>query len=222
MKKTLGIFGDSFAAQDEGVPEADYMSWPILLKEDFDVVNYAASNSSFFYSVKQFLENHFKHDYVILHVTNADRLYLEEKNSIIRASDGKKIRHVKANAREMLDSVSLKIRKNLEILNAIELYYTYIINNEKENYCYKLMLEDVKSKREDLIVLDLWSWYFKENEFFLYHPSKTLIDLRKNHLTKTNHKMVYNYIKDKINGKDVNLDQYYRIPLESYKYYFYD
>ena len=221
MKRTLGIFGDSFAAQDGGVPLINYKSWPELLSEEFDVTNYAASNSCLYYSVSNFLNNHFKYDYVVFHVTGYGRLYLEEKNSIITA-DGRKIRHVKANQRSMLKPEDLKSSRNLTIIQAIENYYAFVFNAEKEIYCHNLMIADIKSKRPDILILDLWGWCDKENDFYSYYHGKTKIDYRKNHLTKTNHVMLFQYIKDSIDGNHPDIDQYYRTPEEPYEYYFTD
>ena len=218
----LGIFGDSFAANDQ-LPSYDpsftvYQTWVDMLSKKFEVTNHAVSNSSVFYSYTQFIKFYKNYDYIIFHVTSFDRLYLEDANNIITA-DGKKICHVKANIRQMLDVASLKIKRNLEIVNAIEMYYVYVLNNEKEKYFSNFMINEMKEKNKDVIFLDLWSWCYKENDFYSWNGPLSR-DYRRSHLTKKNHEMVYNYILDKVMGKNLELNEYYRDPEEPFKFYF--
>lgn len=72
--KSIGIFGDSFAGADESYSGMQY-HWSTLLKNYFncELVNYGLGGSSVYYSYKQFLHNHKKHDCVIFLVTEPGR-----------------------------------------------------------------------------------------------------------------------------------------------------
>lgn len=71
--KSIGVFGDSYTGQADG-PSAKY-HWSTLLAKHYDceMKNYGTGGSSIYFSYKQFLENHHKHDLNIFLITETSR-----------------------------------------------------------------------------------------------------------------------------------------------------
>jgi hypothetical protein len=136
-KKTIGIFGDSFAYGWDGIKSVSTIllhAWPRILetKHNFNVLNYSLGGSSLFYSFKQFLDNYKKIDVALFVFTESNRLYHKDKSLRIGnlSSIEKEL--------ELLDVNDTKY----QIYNAAQMYYKHLIDDEYNVYIRDKLAED--------------------------------------------------------------------------------
>ena len=75
MIKNIAIFGDSFS--DPKWVKNDYLAWPELLENDFNVTNFSLSGTSLWWSYKQFKKLSTEYDYCIFTITMPGRIHIE-------------------------------------------------------------------------------------------------------------------------------------------------
>ena len=120
----IGVFGDSFATRHDN---GHGLAWYEMIqnKLNCEVISYGVAGSSLHYSYKKFIENHTKHDKIIILTTAFSRINLPIKPE-----------YLEKNPRlEHLNQLSYFINhvKNMEkshyldeMVKALKYYYTYI------------------------------------------------------------------------------------------------
>lgn len=186
----VAIFGDSWGdVRPSFLSHQDEEPWPILLSKKYDITNFCESGSSVYFSTTVFLENYKNFDKVIFLVTDRTRRYLPEY-STIKISGGS-TRHIKFNTAEIVKDVMEDTKLNKEITLAIDLYYRYIANDEKDLYYHELTLDDIQSKLSPdklLLVEDCFEISRNEDRYYQNqgHDTTLFLDKKNCHMTYTN------------------------------------
>jgi hypothetical protein len=182
-KPTVAIFGDSFA--DPTWVNNDYLSWPELLTEQYDVTNYAMTGTSLWWSYNLFLEHYKKYDKCIFVVTVPGRIHIESTDKHL---------NLNPNTWPVWDGIPIG-----------ELYFRLFYSEKRETCFHKFMVNDILTADNVLVipafsesVPELKSWslcHFADIELYHYglvHPGSN--ENRKCHLSIENNQMVYNKI----------------------------
>lgn len=216
----IAIFGDSFAINGTKNPTA---SWVDLLSGVYDVTNFAQNGSSLYYSADQFLKNHHNFDKIIFMVTDTGRLYLPDHkvNRLIRHVAG--LSNVEAEIAELKKYNPNNLDK-LKILTAVQDYFIYVQNRQFDQYVYDLTINDILSKRTDVILVPTTSKsrsFYKGKSFLLdislneltswsmtAKPSElmSLIDHRHAHLSVENNEILFKNVLKWLSGEPVSID----------------
>jgi hypothetical protein len=212
----IGIFGDSYADEDIHNDIAKYPSWVKLLRSNkhFEINSFGMSGTSLYYSYKQFLNNHKNFDKIIFVVTVPGRIMIPEYIAV--PENNELLRHIN-NAKISLEH--FKKSTTLEFKNACiaaKMYYEYLFDLEKEELYHRLMVEEIKRIRSDVIIVYTASPII--GEVSLSEISKREItganlpiklffsnDRRMCHLSKENNIRLANLAERWINGEAVNL-----------------
>lgn len=156
MNKLL-IIGDSFA--DPGPRQFHPSpSWTTILEKEsgYQVVNKARGGSGLYYAIKCFNDLQENFDKILLTVTNPGRIYVPILGSKFTNQDHS-IHHHTQNTfynevwKQELDKSDKDYIIGLKTLDAISAYYAYVYNFEEQRYYHKLMLDDLKRRRPDII-----------------------------------------------------------------------
>lgn len=225
--KTLGIFGDSFAAPS-GL--RDSPCWFDYLTDQYNIVNFAKTGSSIYYSYTKFLENYKNLDRIIFVVTAAERIWLKNLPN-------QRYSHITGSAylTETLNSNSGKDLITVENLQAARQFYMYLSDDRLHDFKALAMLKNIKKNREDTLLITGISNSTEIQEFIGHEHSLTSIsalelkvmsdinhwsqfnkylDTRNCHLTDENNKILgYQVLKWlDTNTVNINLDEF-EIPL---------
>lgn len=230
----IGIFGDSYAAIN--TLKSRYCAWPEILAQKYNVSNYAVAGSSALYSIQQIQSIHTYYDRIIFVVTHpgrimlnchvqkaVDNLDLQYHNFIHLTGDPEQI-----NAR--IKEVSFDMNENKVVIKkALQaaLQYVYWLKESKnDEYIHKLMIDDIKRLRSDIIFIPAFSnslqehrismsdIHHKENEYWkndLDKIDKELYsDFRFCHMIDENNEIFATNVIKWLNGEPVaiNLDDY--------------
>lgn len=160
MKKkkieTLGIFGDSYAADYHGHriqdPDQKYVdkAWVNMFKNDYTVSVYAKSGSSIYYSYKLFMENHMKHDNIIFIVSGHARYHDCFLNESMTASN---LAHCEMQLKNDLSAVLSQ--REIDRLIAFNHYYKFLQDDSIDMEIARLMVDEVKRTRPDAILVPM-------------------------------------------------------------------
>ena len=141
----LGIFGDSFGARDS---RPDLLSWPDHLEKDYKVEleNFCVGSASMWYSYKKFLENHQKFDKIVFFVGGSNRLSVfdKENNSYI---------HIRPQTDFEANPEFNKNPLLIKLQTASDLYYEYLIDQERDREYVRLIYEEMKRIRPDTLFI---------------------------------------------------------------------
>lgn len=151
---SIGVFGDSYA---KGNNKNISKWWNYLLAKKLQVksyTNYGHGGTSFYYSYNIFLENHYKHDIVVIAVTDPARFH----SSISLDSLGeRKITHLSG-----IPNIDTYIKDNRltssekELLISIE--HWYMVNSlEYAGDMQELMINQIINLRPDAIIVPCFS-----------------------------------------------------------------
>lgn len=226
----IGIFGDSFAHPVDLQEHFNSISWVNILKEKYDITNYAMSGSGTYFSFQEFSNHHTDYDKIIFLSGPVGRVFLPEHMKLDLSTlpnpelnDRLKLHYHFANlgiAERMLSLVeaangSLMDRKRLA---AIRDYFMYVMNPAEQTTYSKLMAKEVQSIRPDALVRftatvpgdDIWSVSLMElahwGETVTSVNQKNLFDIRQHHLTNQNNVILANKMDQWItNGTPLTL-----------------
>ena len=230
MKETLLILGDSYADTREGLPDFSGKAWTKLLEEnnEYSVMNRAIGGSSLYYSYKEFNQLHQEFDKVMLVVTQPGRLYCPLEG----VNDDRNPSSHHSNT-FWIDYNKDQIKKNqphniaaLRQLDAIRDYFLYIQDYSKDREMNQLMLDNMKKRRPDMIVVPAFqqswttpptptSWLDQISHMEIQHYGITYDDLRKTdwyvdcrkcHMSEKNNQMVYEKSLKWLKGYPVDFD----------------
>lgn len=159
MNKLL-ILGDSFA--DVGPRQWHRsLAWTSILEQQsgYQVVNKAMGGSGLYYAVKCFdsLEKEF--DKIILVVTNPGRIHVPIVGTKKFETRQDSIDHHTQNIfynevwKQQLDRSNPDYMQGLKTLEAIANFYKYVYRAEEYRYYHNLMLNDLKKRRPDIILV---------------------------------------------------------------------
>lgn len=188
----IAIFGDSWGdASPPFTLHSDEESWPLILSNTYDITNFSESGSSVYFSAEKFLANYENFDKIIFFITDCARRYLPEHSSI--TFDYGSTRHIKANTPEIIKDFLAGSPRNQEIAKAIDLYYSYIVNDAQDIYYHDLTLDHIQSKlsSDRLLMLEYpIEIAFKENRYYqsLGHDLTLFSEWKNCHMTHTNNR----------------------------------
>ena len=223
----IGIFGDSFASK---VKKNNTISWYEILKQQHTVDVFGFDGYSLYQSLKEIKQLHANYDKIILTVTNPGRIHIPS-NSFLTEINTFSLPSV-----ETIDYI-LKTNLNLKnfcsessknkittILESVKHYYIHIQDIEYETYLHSLMLNDLISIRDDIILIPSFSTSFpkipnimsmfdifqKENVAWDIKDQYARLDLRNCHLTEENNIIFGQQVLDCINSTklEINLDNF--------------
>lgn len=147
----IAIFGDSFADVDAAVDFAwninDTLkrSWYNILSKEYRIDNFAKSGSGLFYSYDQFCKVHSDYDKIIFLITAHGRIYANSIKEHLSGFD-----HI---LRCYENSQGEKQKVYASALN----YLIYIQNDEESMTFHRLMIEDIKRKRNDALLISCFN-----------------------------------------------------------------
>lgn len=165
MIKSIGIFGDSFGTASTAVPQKfnEYgmkTHWSTYLRDylNANVVNYAHSGSSVFYSYKKFIENKHHHDLIIFLISDPIRYLVPVDFSKLKNKCVPNLKHIEKYERWHPDMSN----EDKKILNKISHWFEMSVL-EHTMITTELMIEDV-FKSPNVIVIPCFS-HFLRNSF---------------------------------------------------------
>lgn len=230
--KTLGIFGDSFAAPS-GL--RDSPCWFDYLRDQYGVMNFAKPGSSIYYSYTKFLENYKKLDRIIFVVTAANRIWLKNLPN-------QHYSHITGLAyiTEILQDNGNKDQNTIENLQAVGQFYRYLSDELLHDFKALAILKNIKKIRKDTLLVTGILNSTEIQEFIGHDCSLTSIselelnimfnkdpwiefnkylDTRNCHLTDENNKILgYQVLKWlDTNTVNINLDEF-EIPLHQKRF----
>jgi hypothetical protein len=140
----IAIYGDSFA--DEHSPKYPELnqdkSWARYLRDkNFDVTNFSALGSSVYWSYKKYQENHKNFDKNIFIATSPDRLYIPWNHQ-----------RQHWNAYTVTHKIHGQNIKNILGFNEVLGYYRTIYNHEEHKLYKELMIKDIMSCENSLVI----------------------------------------------------------------------
>jgi len=156
MRKLL-ILGDSFA--DPGPPVFHKSpSWTTIIADEcgYQVKNKAIGGASTYWSYLNFEWSAAEYDKIILVTTTPGRLYCPVPGS---QPENLSSSHHTTNLfyldlwKSKLIKGSPDYLRGVKTLDAIEAYFNYIYNFEEHRYYHNLMIEDMKKRRPDMIIV---------------------------------------------------------------------
>ena len=223
----IAIYGDSPAANVIHRSINDDVSYIEMLYKKYDVTNFGKSGSSLFYSYQQFVDSHKQFDKIIFLATFPGRVYLSTRSSETIDTNYRhisSISHAEAFANIYADSPS-----NSKIFNAVRDYILYVKNDEQDRVFHNLMLDDIKLKRPDAILIDVTIFSANKDTDFNFWGIKespqvwiNYADIRHCHLSKEKHIILYDMIDDRLHtNKPIDYSKLLNIkPSKSFEEYF--
>jgi hypothetical protein len=232
---TLGIFGDSFA-QDTSIRWSNEWSdvgpsWIDYLRNtnQYSIINHALGGTSTYWSKKIFDQHYKNFDKIIFIATFPCR-----RITFNKLPEGcTQITNTFYNASSVFDIIENKKQFNSynliekTFLMAVRDYYLYIQNDHFDHTMHLLMLDDIKEKRPDAILIPAFpssipsldnagsSTLLDISQKDTLHfglgehipNSSTATDARKCHLNEENHKILADKILKFLQGDPVYLNK---------------
>lgn len=202
----IGIFGDSYASNVKGNTT---LSWVDILQLKHDVINYSESGTSLFFSLMKFEKNQTNFDKIIFVVTCPGRILLDENSCL--DSSARSITGLR-NCQYKIDSLELS-KEQLTVYNAVKDYFLYVQNSQFDNYIHNLMVEEIKRKRPDVILIPSFKDSFKgvtvsirdiqEKEDGMTYIQE---DYRHCHISEVNNKIFASKVEEWLEGSYVDID----------------
>lgn len=231
----LAIFGDSFAWDTSSAWNTSWadvgLSWIDHLRNTnaYSVTNFAKPGTSLYWSKKLFDQNYKNFDQIIFVVTFPNRRITFDK-----LPDGcNQVNNTFYNAVSIFDIIENKkqfnsynlIEKNF--LMAVRDYYLYIQDDHFDNTMHSLMLDDIKEKRPDAILIPAFPMSIPDLDRSKYSSlldisqkdtlyfglgermpnSAELHDARKCHMNEENHKILADKMLNFLSGQPVYLNK---------------
>jgi hypothetical protein len=225
-KKSVGIFGDSYATVTMTAGPFTSKIWADVLAEEYEVVNYGRPGNSVYKCYKDFIEHGSKHDYNVMTVPTLDRFY----SSALHNSSISEILNFEnwyANYSNIIlfgDIIKNKdvSDQSLKIFESLKTYYEYwkdddflsTVNDalvDKLKNCSNLLLIEVKPKDH----FGLWNLSIWEIDVTRVNTSHNPVDAKNKrylrderncHLSEENNIILGRIILDAIkNNKKIEL-----------------
>lgn len=202
----IGIFGDSYASN---VQNNSTLSWVDLLQENHTVVNYAVSGTSLYFSLMLFEKNQSNFDKIIFVVTCPGRILLDNFLNLplgLRSITGLR------NCEYKMDTLNLS-QEELAVYTAVRDYFLYVQNAEYDSYVHNLMVDEIKRKRPDTILIPSFKDSFngvsvsmrdiqaKEDDMNYVQE-----DSRHCHMSEANNKIFAAKVQEWLAGNPVNIN----------------
>jgi hypothetical protein len=206
----IGVFGDSYASN---VEDNSTLSWVDILGKKYDVVNYSSSGTSLFFSMQLFEEHQKKYDKIIFLVTCPGRILLDETSCI---NQGARSITGLRNCEYKISTLDLSKEATI-VFNAVKDYFLYVQNSQFDSYVHNLMVEEIKRKRPDVILIPSFKDSFndvamsvrdiQEKEDGMNYVQE---DRRHCHMSEINNKTFASKVEKWLAGSpvDINLDDY--------------
>ena len=218
----VGIFGDSFSGSNGPT------SWTTLLKQSYEQVeNFSEAGSSLFHGYQHFIKNYKNFDTIVFTITAPGRLYTDIPSPDLCICNLFVVEH-------LMGLPDIKQNRYYNEIKAAEQYYMYLQNNEFDLFVHDSIIEKIVKLTNEasikLILLpcmreglgsvsNLFTYCTKdfhlslinelEREFFKI-PHKGMHFERKdrlqNHISDENNTILYEIVKEMINGKEVIMD----------------
>lgn len=238
----VAIFADSFGDPNilPGYPDREVfdsvgLSWPELLSQEFDVTNFAKCGTGLYYSYKLFCEHHAKFDKIIILPSQAGRftVLLPDTQTEFHCVPG----FVHSMEKHLANYPSIKLQDR-QVLTAAMDYIIHVLDLEREHTFNKLMVEDIKKMRPDTIIVDAFQPTINkgstlghmatlELEYWKITPQHLrnfdATDIRKCHLSVENNYMVFEKVKNVLNGVSSTVElsnDSFRAPTQPWQHYF--
>jgi len=202
----IGIFGDSYASN---VENNSTLSWVDLLQEKYTVVNHASSGTSLFFSLMLFEKYQDNFDKIIFVVTCPGRILLD--NTSCLDSDARSITGLR-NCEYKIATLKLS-QKEMTVYNAVKDYFLYVQNSQFDSYVHNLMVEEIKRKRPDAILIPSFRDSFngvtvsmrdiQQKEDGMNYIQE---DKRHCHMSENNNKIFAAKVEEWLHGKLVSIE----------------
>jgi hypothetical protein len=205
----IGIFGDSFA-DEQNIFRPDNLSWANQIRESgYDVDNYGKCASSLYYSYLQLKEHHEKYDKIIFTITGDGRLFLEHLPETMQHISHGRIENLKNETNG----------EYLHVIKAIEYYYAHLHNYSYAKTTHRLLLKECMAIRPDALFIPCFVESLDGGEDFNLNmisdydrnqiDSGCVIveDRRFCHMNDNNNSLVAGKIKDWINSGEFKINQ---------------
>jgi hypothetical protein len=219
----IGIFGDSYgdpnwlgqrAVQEDTNLKKNkpYFGWYDYLGNDFQVENFSMSCSSLYYSKTLFDQTYSNYDKILFLVTEPGRYYFHNHDT-----DNLYLKHFAGmNRLERHINDSKRSREDIKKLKIFRDYIINVRNWDLEIYFHNLMVDDIKNKRTDVLIVPCFlnSMPGATKSLHCISLSENLkrqfddIDYRICHMNEKNNFQFYQNIRDALvnNLKEVNLN----------------
>lgn len=218
----VGVFGDSFAAQHHlgiGSP------WPAMLNDQFnlDVTSYGVNGSSLEYSYRKFDEMHSQYDKIVFVITGPGRLTLPLPEEYKDACLGQ-LRHITgvASFKATVERLFSDVRYLKNTALALEGYYNYILDFDKDKLFHRLLIKEIKSIRPDALLIPCLyltgeeNWHQRNtlncisdidvNNYGLVQEKAMWADKRHCHMSQENNLIFASMVAEWINTGSFNFD----------------
>lgn len=168
----LGIFGDSYAAEDHTRGQQLYPGWARELREitNYSIHNHAESGSSLYHCWLLFNQYHLNYDRCIIFITHWERYYIESLagcNNYLHD----KFEHI-PNLNHLEHLLKKDLDNNLKkILVSLRDYAVWVDNKIQRMNYHKLLIADITRLRPDALLLAC----FDEESSLYKHPDQTQI-----------------------------------------------
>lgn len=182
-KITVGIFGDSYANAEHGheeFPDMHKDAWFHYLGNNYVATSYGVGGASNFYSYKEFLNNHHKHNKNVFLISYPGRhpsseIYLENnpkynhlgKGPGVDTPQGKRLFPSSAATSDYLIKHSSEYNltpSDLRKLHATRDYYLWLAHDEYDKTVTELLIKDIKTIRPDTIFINLFYERFNKDD----------------------------------------------------------
>jgi hypothetical protein len=197
-KPTLAIYGDSFG--DPRWVENDYLAWPELLEQHYNITNYAFTGTGLWWSYDKFIDTHQRYDQIIFVVTVPGRIYIESLDKHLN-----------------LNPSTWPIWRNIALG---ELYFRLFYSEKRENRFHKFIVDDILTHNNVLVVPAFKESIADYNGWSLCHFADTELahyglehngwnEHRKCHMSMENNEVIYKHVLQSLtNGtKILNLQE---------------
>lgn len=148
-KKRVLILGDSYA-RNKSLNPINGPAWTELLRinRKYQVTNLAEGGSCMWFSFRNFLNYHEKHDKIIFVVTNPLRLYFPIYEDIVPP-------HHNPGTLDLLLDIKKTTTNSSQIENidAVLSYFKHIVDMEEISIYQKLMIKEIRQLRPDTILI---------------------------------------------------------------------
>ena len=213
----IGIFGDSFVGSKMN-PE---LSWPEIIATKYDTEIHGLSGSSLYYSIEKIKEYHERYDKIVLVTTFPGRIKI--KQDIYCELPHERFVQNVDQAKRIIETELKKSSPNMLRVKAMEAAYNYFVYLQDfayDEYIFHLMVDDIKSLRPDIIIINgflesskdrthvlnnMNAIYSKENLYWKYKRG-TLIDKRNCHMNNENNVIFAEKVNSWLHGTPVFID----------------
>ena len=185
----IGIFGDSFACH---VSVSDTKlntdtSWMKLINESdkYNITNFAFSGTSMYWSYNLYKQNYSKFDKNIFIATTAGRLYIPWNTDRMHwTSYG------------VINDTHVTLTKHQTLFNEVRTYYSKIYNHDEHQTYKELMLKDISSDSNTLLI-DSTDVLHKitKREYLYYSQPDEFLDNRCCHMSQEGNNFLSERIK---------------------------